>query len=74
MPQIFEFNAKGNPCPICNYGTMKDACLLPVIGSGALPEGQQTETIQVHIECLIAKSEYFENSSLILTPCHGYES
>lgn len=73
MPKIFEFNAKAKPCPICNTGAMKDACLLPVIGSGIIAEIEETNAVQVHIDCLISKSEYFVNSNLILTPCHGYE-
>jgi len=71
MADIFEFNPNGEKCPICNTAKMKDSCLIPIV------DGKEkihtVQAIQVHVECLITKSEYLKNVDLIITPGFNYK-
>lgn len=71
MANIFEFNVNGEKCPICNTAKMKDACLVPILGD-IPPKSKTVQAIQVHIDCLIEKSEYHKNVDLVITPCFDY--
>lgn len=66
----FEFNPGGTPCPVCNNGTIKEACLVPIIGE---KPNDAVPAVQVHVDCLIKHTQYLPHSDMLVTPCYYYD-
>lgn len=60
MKTFSQFNNSDNEiCPLCGTSENKDLILIPIVGT---TEGQNTEAIQVHVECLLQNCWYFKAS------------